>query len=222
MTDDELAAAYLRRLRRAARTLPRARRQELIDEIAEHIAQARASGAASPPGGPGGPAALRNTLERLGEPADIVAAAGGAVRAARPGGLEVAAVTLLLTGGIVGVIAGIPGVIVGWGAGVVLLWVSPRWRWPDKLLGTLVWPGGFAALLLLGGLATSTQACSGGSGTVTKCSGSPGLPPWLAIPITVAAIAAPILVAIRLLLRARRVADPGEPAVSQLIEAKLR
>ncbi len=219
MTDDELAAAYLRRLRRAARALPRARRQELIDEIAEHIAQARAAGAVSPEGGP---AALREALERLGEPADIVAAAGGAVRAARPGGLEAAAVALLLTGGIVGLVAGIPGVIVGWGTGVVLLWVSPRWRWPDKLLGTLMWPGGLAALLLLGGLATSTQACSGGSGTATRCSGSPGLPPWLAIPITVAAIAAPILVAIRLLLRARRVADPGEPAVSQLIEAKLR
>jgi hypothetical protein len=219
MTDDELVAAYLRRLRRAARALPRARRQELIDEIAEHIAQARAAGATS---APGRSAALRDALERLGEPADIVAAAGGAVRAARPGGLEVAAVALLLTGGIAGLVAGIPGVSVGWGAGVVLLWVSPRWRWPDKLLGTLVWPGGFAALLLLGGLATSTQACSGGSGTVTRCSGSPGLPPWLAIPITVAAIAGPILVAIRLLLRARRVADPGEPAVSQLIEAKLR
>ena len=214
MTDDELVAAYLRRLRRAARVLPRARRQELVDEIAEHIAQARASAATS---GEGGSEALRNALERLGEPRDIVAAAGGGVRTARPAGLEVAAVALLLIGGIVGLIIGIPGVIAGWGAGVLLLWVSPRWRWPDKLLGTLVWPGGFAAVLLLGSLAGSAQVCSGGSGTATRCSGSPGLPPWLAIPITVVAVAGPILVAIRLLLRARRVQDPDESAAPQLI-----
>lgn len=209
MTDDELAAAYLRRLRRAARVLPRARRQELVDEIAEHIAQVQASAAVS---GEGGSEELRHALERLGEPRDIVAAAGGGDRAPRPAGLEVAAVALLLTGGIAGLIIGIPGVIAGWGAGVLLLWVSPRWRWPDKLLGTLVWPGGFAAVLLLGSLASSAQACSGGSGTATRCSGSPGLPPWLAIPITAVAVAGPILVAIRLLLRARRIQDPAESA----------
>lgn len=215
MTDDELAAAYLRRLRRAARVLPRARRQELVDEIAEHIAQARASAAVP---GESGSEALRNALERLGEPRDIVAAAGGGGgQTARPAGLEVAAVALLLTGGIVGLIIGIPGVIAGWGAGVLLLWVSPRWRWPDKLLGTLVWPGGFAAVLLLGSLAGSAQVCSGGSGIATRCSGSAGLPPWLAIPITVVAVAGPILVAIRLLVRARRVQDPDESAAPQLI-----
>lgn len=210
MTGDELVAAYLRRLRRAARALPRARRQELIDEIAEHIAQARATGSVS---GEGGSSALRDALERLGEPRDIVAAAGGGVPAARPARLEVAAVALLLAGGIAGLIIGIPGVIVGWGTGVVLLWVSPRWRWPDKLLGTLVWPGGLAGLLLLGGLATSAQVCGGGSGTATECSGRRGLPLWLVIPITIAAVAGPVLVAIRLLLRARRVPDPGESAV---------
>jgi hypothetical protein len=100
MTDDELVAAYLRRLRRAARALPRARRQELADEIAEHIADARASGAQS---GEGGSAALRNALERLGEPPDIIAAAGGPARGGRPGGLEIAAVALLLAGGMLGV-----------------------------------------------------------------------------------------------------------------------
>jgi hypothetical protein len=214
MTDDELVAAYLRRLRRAARVLPRARRQELVDEIAEHIAQARASAPAS---GQGGSEVLRHELERLGEPRDIVAAAGGGVRAGRPAGLEVAAVALLLTGGIAGLVIGIPGVIVGWGAGVLLLWVSPRWRWPDKLLGTLVWPGGFAVVLLLGGMASSAQVCSGGSDTATQCSGSSGWPPWLAIPVTVVAIAGPILVAIRLLLRARVVPDSGESAAPRLI-----
>jgi hypothetical protein len=209
MTDDELVAAYLRRLRRAARDLPRARRRELVDEIAEHIAQARASG-----GGLGGPAALRNALDRLGDPRDIVAAAGAAGPGDRPGGLEITAVVLLLFGGIAGLVAGIPLVIVGWGSGVILLWVSSRWRWPDKLLGTLVWPGGIAMPFLLMGLAASTRACGGGSGDAT-CGGGTGLPPWLALPIAIAAIAGPVVVAARLLIRARRVPDPGEPTTGQ-------
>src|SRR5262249_25074946 len=181
MTDDELVAAYLRRLRRAARSLPRARRQELAEEIAEHIAQARASGAVPGEGGSGG---LRKALERLGEPEDIVAAAGGGAHAGRPGRREIGAVVLLLFGGIAGLVAGVVGVIVGWGAGVVLLWFSPRWRWPDKLLGTLVWPGGFASLFLLAGQAARARQCGGVSGTVPTCSGRPGPPLWPGIALT--------------------------------------
>jgi hypothetical protein len=36
-----------------------------------------------------------------------------------------------------------------WLIGVTLLWVSPRWRWADKLLATLVWPGGLLVASLL-------------------------------------------------------------------------
>lgn len=213
MTDDELVADYLRRLRREARSLPRERRRELIAEISEHIAEARAVGSAS---GEGQSAALRNALERLGEPRDIVAAAGGPLVAARPGALEIAAVALLLLGGIAGLLVGIPGIVVGWGTGVVLLWVSPRWRWPDKLLGTMVWPGGLATPLLLLSLPASASACVGGSNIATSCTGGSGLPAWLSILLIVVAVAAPILVGIRLLLRARRVHEPGEPAIARL------
>jgi hypothetical protein len=210
MTDDELVAAYLRRLRRATRGLPRARRQELIGEIADHIAQARAS-----TGGQGGSAALRNALDRLGEPEDIVAAAGGTRPAARPGRLEITAVVLLLFGGIAGLVAGIVPVIAGWGSGAVLLWLSSRWRWPDKLLGTLVWPGGIATPFLLMGLATSPQTCGGSSGSAATCGGGSSLPPELALLIAAAAIAAALVVAVRLLSQARRVPEPDEPAASQ-------
>ena len=213
--DDKLVAAYLRRLGRATRGLPRARRQELIDEIAEHIAQARAPGTISRPGGS---AALRNVLEQLGEPRDIAAAAGGAVGAGRPGRREIAAVTLLLIGGIAGLIAGIFG-LVGWVTGAVLLWASPRWRWPDKLLGTLVWPGGLAAPLLLLSNPASVQTCSGGSGVVTRCTGQPGLAPWLGTSLAIVSLAVPFLVAIWLLRRARRVPDPGKPPLDRLIES---
>ena len=147
MTDDQLVAAYLRRLRRAARGLPRARRNELLDEIANHVAQARAAGAAP----------LRDVLGGLGDPEEIAAAAGP-VRGARLGGVEAAAIALLLFGGFI--------FLVGWFAGLILLWISPRWRWPDKLLGTLVWPGGYAAVLLLGMLGASGagEVCTGRAG----------------------------------------------------------
>jgi hypothetical protein len=112
-------------------------------------------------------------------------------------------VILLLIGGIV-----LP--FVGWVVGVVLLWASSRWRISDKVLGTLVWPGGLGALLAVLLLAAvPTQECSAyGNGTRfhSSCSG-PALPTWLGITIFVvlllAAIVRPILVAIRLLLRAR-------------------
>src|SRR5215467_9464010 len=66
--DDGLVAEYLGRLVQAARPLPPDRRAELIDEIADHIEQARAVSEASGPG-------LRDLLRRLGEPEEIAAAA---------------------------------------------------------------------------------------------------------------------------------------------------
>jgi hypothetical protein len=68
MNDDDLVAGYLGRLVQAARQLPPDRRAELIDEIADHIEQARAVSEASGPG-------LQDLLRRLGEPEAIAAAA---------------------------------------------------------------------------------------------------------------------------------------------------
>ena len=200
MTDDQLAAAYLRRLRRAARGLPRARRKELLDEIADHIGQARAAGAAP----------LRDVLGGLGDPEEIAAAAGP-VRDARLGVAEAAAIALLLFGGFI--------FLIGWFAGLVLLWISPRWRWPDKLLGALVWPGGYAAVLLLGVLGTSGagQVCSGGTGRPTVCTstGAGGMPGWLGVLLLVITVLAPAAMAIRLVHSARRIADPAEPLLTE-------
>src|SRR6516162_9215270 len=152
MTDDELVAGYLRRLKRASRTLPRPVRRELMQEIAGHIAEARAAG--GEPGGDGS-AALRTVLEQLGDPRDIARAAAGA-RAGRPGGLEITAVVLLLVGGLLGLAvgnlgfgAGLVGAIAVWLTGAVMLWASPRWQLSDKILGSLVWPGGLALPFLL-------------------------------------------------------------------------
>jgi hypothetical protein len=214
--DDKLVAAYLRRLKRAARGLTRAARQELINEIAGHIAEARAHGAAQDEGGS---AAARNVLEQLGDPRDIARAAGGPVRAGRPGRLEIAAVAFLLAGGLLGLTlgivagwAGILGAVCGWLAGALMLWASPRWGWQDKLLGSLVWPGGLLTPFLLATL--PGQECAS-SGTVTTCTGF-AMPPEVGIPVAVLSVVAPLVVAARLLHRAGRMSDPGDAAVPQL------
>ena len=241
--DDQLVEDYLRELRNAARGLPADRRDELIEEITAHITEARQSD--------GSPLAVRNILDRLGDPADIVRAAADtppgspawsgapssaghpagqpATQPGRAGALELAAVLFLLLGGIV-----IP--VLGWFIGVVLLWMSPRWTAKDKLLGTLVWPGGLLApalLLVAGGaaglLATSETICTTANPdvapvsssqqtvaqTATHCttSGGIGLPPWLVITLglilLILAVAGPLWTASRLLRRARQ--SPAEP-----------
>jgi hypothetical protein len=251
--DDQLVEDYLAQLRAEALVLPDDRRDELVEEITAHIAEARQSD--------GSPMAVRNILDRLGDPADIVRAAadtppgspawsgapgsgaGHPVAAAalpgRPGPLELAAVLFLLLGGIV-----IP--VLGWFVGVVLLWLSPRWTAKDKLLGTLVWPGGLLAPALLvvagaaaGLMATSVTTCTSGDSvaapvsssqeTVTQAathcttSGGIGLPPWLVITLSlillILAVAGPLWTASRLLRRARQ--SPAEPvsAPANLIPA---
>jgi hypothetical protein len=182
--DDRQVADYLRRLRVAAAPLSADRRDELVDEITAHIAEARALGAAA---GSGTSAGVRNILERLGPPEEIALAAGtnqaagdypigavgyggaGQVAGPPPGSpgrspQDVITVALLLAGGL---LAGI-----GWIVGVVMLWSSPRWRLSDKLLGTLVWPGGLLAVVVLfavvGVGAQGTASCATGSPAVSS------------------------------------------------------
>ena len=217
---DSLVEDYLARLHTAAQTLPPDRREELVEGITEHLQAARAAGAAADE------AAVRTLLDRLGEPEEIVAAAredgattpaygpaygptygrwsasdAGAVPAAPGTGLEVAALVLLTFGSF------IP--LVGWLVGVVLLWTSTRWRVWEKVLATLVVPGGPGTVLFLGGL-VSARSCSGSSSvtsdgvivnSVESCSG--GLPPGVGIPLFIAALVAPFLVAALLYSRAR-------------------
>jgi uncharacterized membrane protein len=251
--DDQLVEDYLRELSNAARGLPADRRDELVEEITAHIAEARQSD--------GSPTAVRNILDRLGDPADIVRAAAdmppgspawsgapgsgaghpvaAAAQPGRVGALELAAVLFLLLGGIV-----IP--VLGWFIGVVLLWMSPRWTARDKLLGTLVWPGGLLApaVLLVAGaaaglLATSVTTCtsvdpvaapvSSSQETVvqaaTHCttSGGIGLPPWLVITLglilLILAVAGPVWTASRLLRRARQTPAELVSAPANLIPA---
>ena len=125
-----LARDYLKRLEKTAASLPRARRKELIGEIEAHLSEALPVGASE--------AEALNVLERLGEPAEIVAEAGaGQASVARAGLNEWLAIPLLLVG--------VSLFVVGWFVGAVLLWSSRIWTLRDKLIGTLVLPGGLAS-----------------------------------------------------------------------------
>ena len=66
---DALILRYLQDLEAQLKDLPANRRQELLDEVAEHIAAARAGLE------PETEAGVRTVLERLGDPAEIAAEA---------------------------------------------------------------------------------------------------------------------------------------------------
>jgi hypothetical protein len=143
---DEIVAGYLARLAAALAPVPEARRLELLDELREHIAEARQALSVETD------ADVLNILDRLGDPADVAAAEIGRAEAPVPArrtsrGLEIAAIVLLL---------------LFWPVGVVLLWMSDTWTTRDKWIGTLVPPGGYLGILVLGPLlaaGTLTTAC---------------------------------------------------------------
>ena len=122
---DALILRYLQDLESELHDLPANRRQELLDEVGEHIAAARAGL------DPETETGVRTMLERLGDPAEIAAEArerfGVQPRPPRPATpwLEVIALVLLV----------IP--FVGWVVGVVLVWLSRLWTTRDKLIGTI-------------------------------------------------------------------------------------
>src|SRR5688572_23941216 len=157
-TVDEMVAGYLDRLATAAARLSPARRTELLEEIRAHIDSAMAADRAADP------VAVRTLLDRLGDPEEIVAAAlddepDGT--AGRPGvalgrpsiALEVTAVALLTLGSL------IP--LIGWLVGVILLWTSRRWRLGEKLIATLIVPGG-PGLALFVLMTLPARVCSTG------------------------------------------------------------
>ncbi|HEY7147819.1 MAG TPA: DUF1700 domain-containing protein [Gaiellaceae bacterium] len=163
-TPDKLVERYLKHLEVELDDLPRDRRREIVDEIEGHIAEARAGLEHETE------ADVRNILEGLGDPADIAEDARErfevrpppAAQPFKPGWMEVAALILLLVGGLL-----IP--IFGWIIGVVLLWFSNAWNVRDKIIGTVFVPGG---LVLPIGLAVFSSGVSGGTcGPVISGSG---------------------------------------------------
>jgi uncharacterized membrane protein len=211
---DRHVAEYLARLDAALRDLPAARREELVEQVSEHSATARAE-----LGDQAGEAEIRTLLDRLGDPAAIAAEASQRptdsieLSQPRPGWREIAALVLLPVGGIV-----IP--VIGWFVGVALLWSSDHWSVRSKVLGTLVVPGGLALPLSLAMSTGFTEYCStppapvGGASPASVCTGGP--PGWLEVlgPVAlVLLLVAPLatVIYLGLQLRHRPVTAPATP-----------
>jgi uncharacterized membrane protein len=218
-TPDKLVERYLKHLEVELDDLPNDRRREIVDEIAGHIAEARAGLEHETE------ADVRNILEGLGDPADIAADARerfevrprAPVPSYKPGWIEIGALVLLLIGGIV-----IP--IFGWLIGVVLLWVSNAWNIRDKIIGTIFIPGGLGLSIFFfvwgagvssgGGVSLSTDCeVDPGTGREFNCinqtqtdhvASSTGVVDVLAIVLLVAIVVTPFITTAYLTYRLRR------------------
>ena len=186
---DRVVADYLERLEDCLGTLPGATRRQLLEEIAEHIVEARE--ALDPEDEVG----LLAILDALGDPEAIGEEALGAAPGTAPPRSDLFVPWLVLLGGFV--------FGVGWLVGIILLWSSATWRLRDKLLATLVVPGGLLFPVLLLGMGGAATACTGSGGpglpTVTHCT-THGfvLPLPLGIAVLLVTVLGPFLVAVHL------------------------
>jgi hypothetical protein len=215
-SDDSIIASYLGRVRKAARHLPRGRHEWVMAQVGDRLAEALEGSAAD-----GRPTSA--VLASFGQPRDVVLAIDGHVPGTEARWMEFVAVLLVLVAAVIWRPA--------WLVGVVLLWVSPRWRWPDKLLATVVWPGGLlvASLLmtrytipnLFPRTAFLRSGFVGSRGSMHYLIDSTlGHPPLRHLLVLLGAAVPPVLVAIWLLRHARRpeppqlAAEPSRPAVT--------
>jgi hypothetical protein len=138
---EQIIQGYFSRLESEAADLPKARREELRQDVRDHITQARAGLLEETD------ADILNILDRLGEPADLVQESRDRFGIQRPqpfkpGFVEIGALVLLP---------------VFWIVGVVLLWASNAWNTREKLIGTFLVPGGLWTVpILLAGVSGST------------------------------------------------------------------
>ena len=140
MGDEPLVRDYLGRLEAAAWPLAAPRRKELVGEVSEHI------DAALTEAGRTDEVTVRNVLERLGPPEEIVAAESETdaplesrtTSSSTWGATEIIAVLLLTIGAVF-----IP--FVGPIIGLVFVWASTRWTTREKAVATLI----VVAILLL-------------------------------------------------------------------------
>ena len=127
MRSSDPVTAYVARLERVARVLPRKERTDLLRDIRAHLDASIPAEAND--------AEILNVLERLGDPEPIVSASVEASNHLGLGRREVFAVLGLLFGGLV-----FP--FLGWLAGAGLMLSSRRWTTGQKVLAVAVVPGG--------------------------------------------------------------------------------
>ncbi|MGA8922821.1 MAG: hypothetical protein WB682_06725, partial [Candidatus Dormiibacterota bacterium] len=187
--------------------VPPDRRDEIVGEIRSHIEEQRAALRDETD------ADVYNLLERVGEPYTLATAARSESRPlaepvnVRSGAGAVEILALVLTPLI-------------WPVGVILLWMSPAWNTRDKLIATLVPPGGYFGVLLafniLSFAAMTTSTCGGtfdshGNMINQSCTGFAALPGWeqtlfnvAAVGVAVILLLLPVLVGIYMARRLAR------------------
>ena len=136
-TRPRLVDDYLSQLDRSLADLPSARRKEIVADIEEHIDQQLSELSPAP-----SDSEIRNLLDRVGNPDELADDARDRfeITPASPRWTDYAALVLLPLGGFV---------VLGWFLGVAFLWSSNVWSRRDKLLGTLIAPGGVTPSLYL-------------------------------------------------------------------------
>ena len=153
---DPIVDDYLHRLDKAAAALPPERRSELLTEIRAHIDEdLRAADGTNE-------VAVRNVLERLGSPEEIVSAAADVpVTAVNPtdravlrNRLAVAGLLALALGPFVMGMVQLPGIVLVL-AGLILVSGSPAWSTRDKRVGLLLLPLIPPTLLLIWSVITA-------------------------------------------------------------------
>lgn len=182
-----LAVAWLERVERLAADLAPGERAELLQDLREHL------DVALDPGADG--ADVGAVLDRLGDPADVVAAARddadvpvGPPPAVPPGvaGLtapEVVALAVLVLAGLVGIFVW-PLAIGLWVLGIVLVAVRGRWRGGEVVAMVLLpvaWA--FPVVAILAPVGVTSQSCVADSTGMEVCTeqSAGGAGPWVLV-----------------------------------------
>ncbi len=190
-TSDRIVEEYLSDLREALHSVNFRSAKEFVAEIEQHISEGRMSLEV------GDDVGLRNLLERIGTPAALARELRESEPPRTTGAMDRATPWLILFGGFA--------FGIGWLVGIYGLWSSKTWRLWDKLLGTLIWPGGLLGNFYVFLSPLGTTACSGFQGpgqtspTMTCVHhGLPVLPRGLQFIAGFVIVAAPFFTSVRL------------------------
>jgi hypothetical protein len=152
-TDHPLVRDYLARLREEARGLPVDQARELEADITEHLE----AGLGPDPG----EAAIRDALDRLGSPTELVAEAAGPVATpppvTKPFASPVGAIACLVAAELLSLL--VPIALVLWVVGLVLLARATVWTEREKVLGFFAIGTGFfvgLSVIIVGLIAAPT------------------------------------------------------------------
>jgi uncharacterized membrane protein len=198
-----LVEDYLARLRAEAARLPADQSRELVSDIDEHLDAALTQDSSE--------AEVRNVLDRLGTPHELVIEAGGSPVLPATTGTKwlsspAGAIICLLSAEVLSLL--LPITVPLWILGLVMMARAPVWSEREKWLGFLALGSGLpAAIVLLGAATMTVSTCSQVSvnGAVVResCSGVN----WVAVvawTVTLGYLALQVFTVWRLVRSARR------------------